>query len=173
MYPELRSISSSAIIDMNFDGYAIGGLAVGEGQKKMFVILDNTVSNLPEYKPRYLMGVGYPSDIIGAVKRGIDLFDCVLPTRSGRTGLALTWQGQLKIRNAKYSNDVRPIDIECSCPVCKKYSRAYLNHLEKCSEILGCILLTQHNLYFYGQLMKKIRYFISKGKLNDLEKYIL
>ncbi len=170
MHPSLRKKSADVLKDISFDGYAIGGLAVGEGQKTMFEVLDYTTPYLLENKPRYLMGVGYPLDIIGAVKRGVDMFDCVLPTRSGRTGLAMTWNGPLRIRNAKYAEDTRPIDINCKCPVCKNHSRAYLNHLEKCSEILSCNLLTQHNINFYGQLMKKIRMAISSKKLDELER---
>ena len=173
MYPELRKKSCEVLKDINFDGYAIGGLAVGEGQKIMFEVLDFTVPYLLADKPRYLMGVGYPLDIIGAVKRGVDMFDCVLPTRSGRTGLAMTWHGPIKIRNAKYASDSNPIDKNCPCPVCKNYSRAYLNHLDKCSEILGCNLITQHNISFYGQLMKKIRMAISNKNLDELENSLM
>ncbi len=168
MYKDLREKSANDLIELNFDGYAIGGLAVGEKQELMLDIVNFTNKLLPFEKPRYLMGLGYPSDILEAVKRGIDMFDCVLPTRSGRTGLAFTSIGMVKIRNAKYSNDQGPLDPECSCKVCKNYSRAYLHHLVKSSEILGSVFLTEHNLYFYSSLMKNIRVAISEGKLDNM-----
>lgn len=157
VFKDLREISAKELIDIGFDGYAVGGLAVGEGQKMMFDTLDVTVPNLPEDKPRYLMGVGKPEDIIGAVKRGIDMFDCVIPTRSGRNGQAFTRSGTLNIRNSKYSSDPSPIDSKCLCKACKNYSRAYLNHLVKSNEILGAMLMTTHNLHFYQDLMASIR----------------
>ncbi len=169
MYKELRKKSSEELSSMEFDGYAVGGLAVGEGHKLMSNITDYCTSFLPSEKPRYLMGVGYPKDIIQAVKNGIDMFDCVLPTRSGRTGLAFTSKGFLKIRNSTFSKDNRPLDENCSCEVCLNYSRAYLHHLVKSSEILGSVFITQHNLFFYKNLMEKIRKSIIDGNLDNLK----
>jgi len=157
IYPDLREESARALVDMDFDGYAIGGLAVGEGQEEMFNVLDYTVPLLPENKPRYLMGVGKPDDIIGAVARGIDMFDCVIPTRSGRNGQAYVRGGAINIKNAQYADDSSPLDPECLCPGCLDYSRAYLHHLVKSNEILGSMLMTWHNLQYYQDLMKGLR----------------
>ena len=167
VYPELRRESAKALIEIGFEGYAVGGLAVGEGQEIMFQVLDDTVPALPHDKPRYLMGVGKPGDIIGAVQRGIDMFDCVLPTRSGRTGQAFTRRGTLNIRNAKHLEDKQPIDPECPCPTCAHHSRAYVHHLFRAGEMLGPILLTRHNLHFYQQVMVGLRAAIEAGKVQD------
>ena len=169
MYKDLRKKSAEKLSSMDFDGYAVGGLAVGEGQELMAKITDYCTSNLPFEKPRYLMGVGYPSDILEAVKKGIDMFDCVLPTRSGRTGLAFTSSGIIKIKNSKYKNDNSSLDHNCSCEVCLNYSKAYLHHLVKSSEILGSVFLTQHNLFYYKNLMENIREGILKGNLDNLK----
>ncbi|MBO9581534.1 MAG: tRNA guanosine(34) transglycosylase Tgt [Sphingobium sp.] len=164
---ELRKQSAQALTDIGFDGYAVGGLAVGEGQEAMFECLDHCVDHLPADRPRYLMGVGKPDDIVGAVERGIDMFDCVLPTRSGRNGQAFTWAGPLNIRNARFAEDLAPLDPRCACPVCSDYSRAYLHHLVRAGEMLGAMLMTQHNLWFYQQLMAGLREAISNGRLSD------
>ena len=156
-FPELREASSKLLHDLNFPGYAIGGLAVGEGRDLMFKTLDNTVPSIDQTKPRYLMGVGKPEDIIGAVKRGVDMFDCVLPTRSGRNGQAFTSRGEVNIKNARHTKDPRPLDINCHCNTCNNYSRGYLHHLFKANEILGLILLSNHNINFYQSMMKQIR----------------
>lgn len=153
----LRKASADALVDIGFDGYAVGGLAVGEGQEAMFGVLDYAPGQLPVDKPRYLMGVGKPDDIVGAVERGIDMFDCVLPTRSGRTGQAFTWTGPINIRNAKFAEDTGPLDSACACPACTTFSRAYLHHLVRAGEILGAMLMTEHNLYFYQSLMADLR----------------
>ena len=168
IYQALRKESATILQDIDFDGYAIGGLAVGEPQKEMFDVLDYTTSMLDKNKPRYLMGVGKPSDIIGAVLRGVDMFDCVLPTRSGRNGQAFRWEGVLNIRNAACIKDESAISNQCSCYVCKNYSRAYLNHLVRANEILGCMLMTWHNLHFYHDLMKEIRVYINGGDFSRL-----
>ena len=160
----LRARSAEALIDIGFDGYAIGGLAVGEGQEAMFGVLDYAPGQLPADKPRYLMGVGKPDDLVGAVARGIDMFDCVLPTRSGRNGQAFTWDGPLNIRNAKYAEDLGPLDASCDCPVCTTWSRAYLHHLVRSGEMLGAMLMTQHNLHFYQGLMQAMRDAIAAGR---------
>lgn len=160
----LRGESAEALIDIGFDGYAVGGLAVGEGQEAMFNVLDYAPSQLPEDKPRYLMGVGKPDDLVGAVERGIDMFDCVLPTRSGRNGQAFTWCGAINIRNAKFSEDQGPIDEKCDCPACAQWSRAYIHHLIRSGEILGAMLMTQHNLHFYQALMAAMRSAIAQQK---------
>jgi queuine tRNA-ribosyltransferase len=167
---ELRGASAQKLIEIGFDGYAVGGLAVGEGQEAMFACLDYAPDMLPYEKPRYLMGVGKPDDLVGAVERGIDMFDCVLPTRSGRNGQAFTWNGPLNIRNAKHAEDPAPIDDRCTCPVCagdgqghKGWSRAYLHHLVRSGEILGAMLMTQHNIHFYQQLMQAMRDAIVAG----------
>jgi queuine tRNA-ribosyltransferase len=154
---ELRRRSAEALVDIGFDGYAIGGLAVGEGQEAMFATLDFAPDQLPADRPRYLMGVGKPDDLVGAVERGIDMFDCVLPTRSGRNGQAFTWTGPLNMRNARHAEDTGPLDPRCTCPTCGTYSRAYLHHLTKSGEMLGAMLLTEHNLSFYQQLMQAMR----------------
>jgi queuine tRNA-ribosyltransferase len=168
VFAGLRQDSARALRDIGFDGYAVGGLAVGEGQETMFKVLDETVPALPADRPRYLMGVGKPADIIGAVARGIDMFDCVLPTRSGRTAQAFTRSGTLNLRNARHADDMSPLDAECACPACKDYSRAYLHHLCRCGEILASMLLTWHNLRYYGDLMRALRAAIASGTLADL-----
>ena len=153
----LRKASADALTNIGFDGYAIGGLAVGEGQEAMFGVLDYAPDMLPADRPRYLMGVGKPDDLVGAVERGIDMFDCVLPTRSGRNGQAFTWNGPSNLRNARFAEDTGPLDDRCTCPVCTTYSRAYLHHLVKSGEMLGAMLLTEHNLSFYQALMQAMR----------------
>ncbi|GGD50453.1 tRNA guanosine(34) transglycosylase Tgt [Erythrobacter arachoides] len=159
----LRAQSAAALRETGFDGYAIGGLAVGEGQAAMFATLDFAPAMLPEDAPRYLMGVGKPDDLVGAVARGVDMFDCVLPTRSGRNGQAFTWSGPVNLRNAGHAEDEAPLDPRCHCPTCATYSRAYLHHLHKSGEILGAMLLTEHNLSFYQQLMQAMRDAIAAG----------
>jgi queuine tRNA-ribosyltransferase len=161
----LRKASADALIDIGFDGYAVGGLAVGEGQEAMFGCLDFAPAQLPADRPRYLMGVGKPDDIVGAVERGIDMFDCVLPTRSGRTGQAFTRDGPINIRNARFGEDRAPLDPACLCPVCATWTRAYLHHLVRAGEILGAMLMTEHNLWFYQGLMSDLREAISGGRL--------
>tara|TARA_B110000263_G_scaffold217373_1_gene203402 strand:+ start:29 stop:1141 length:1113 start_codon:yes stop_codon:yes gene_type:complete len=170
LFKDLRLKSINELIKITFDGYAVGGLAVGESQKEMFDILDDIKEYLPQDKPRYLMGVGTPSDIIGAVKRGIDMFDCVLPTRSGRTGLAFTWNGRINIKNAKYKNDNEPLDKNCLNFNLNLYSKNYLNHLFNTNEILGSMLLTLHNINFYQELMVAIRDNIKKGTFDQFHK---
>ena len=173
LFKDLRSKSLKELMKIDFDGYALGGLAVGESQSEMFEVLDNIKSDLPEEKPHYLMGVGTPADILGAVKRGIDMFDCVLPTRSGRTGLAFTWAGRLNLKNNKYQNDNTAIDPECDNLNLNKYSKNYLNHLFNTNEILASMLLTLHNVNFYQELMKAIRKNISNGSFDEFhDKYI-
>jgi queuine tRNA-ribosyltransferase len=167
VYPELRHQSAAVLRNLGFDGYAVGGLAVGEGQATMFRVLDETVPALPEDRPRYLMGVGKPADIVGAVQRGIDMFDCVLPTRSGRTAQAFTRRGTVNLRNARHAEDQRPLDEECDCPACRDYSRAYLHHLCRCGEVLASMLLTWHNLRYYGDLMRGLREAIASASLAD------
>lgn len=162
--PELRRRSAEALTEIGFDGYAVGGLAVGEGQEAMFATLDFAPDMLPADRPRYLMGVGKPDDLVGAVERGIDMFDCVLPTRSGRNGQAFTWNGPLNLRNARHAEDTDPLDPRCTCSVCGTYSRAYLHHLQKAGEILGAMLVTEHNLVFYQQLMQAMREAIGGGR---------
>ncbi|TFU05557.1 tRNA guanosine(34) transglycosylase Tgt [Polymorphobacter arshaanensis] len=164
-FEDLRAVSAAKLIDIGFDGYAIGGLAVGEGQAAMFSVLDYAPGQLPADRPRYLMGVGKPDDIVGAVERGIDMFDCVLPTRSGRTGQAFTHAGPINLRNARFAEDEAPLDATCACPVCKTNSRAYIHHLIKSSEILGAMLMTEHNVWFYQQLMAGLRAAIAAGEL--------
>jgi queuine tRNA-ribosyltransferase len=161
---ELRQRSADALMAIGFDGYAIGGLAVGEGQAAMFGVLDHAPAMLPVDCPRYLMGVGKPDDLVGAVERGVDMFDCVLPTRSGRNGQAFTWTGPLNIRNARFAEDETPLDPRCDCPVCTTWSRAYLHHLVKSGEMLGAMLMTQHNLHFYQSLMAAMRAAIAGGR---------
>ena len=161
----LRRASADALIEIGFDGYAVGGLAVGEGQDAMFACLDFAPGQLPPDRPRYLMGVGKPDDIVGAVERGIDMFDCVLPTRSGRTGQAFTAAGPINIRNACFAEDEEPLDPACACPVCATWSRAYLHHLVRSGEMLGAMLMTEHNLCFYQQLMAGLRAAIADGRL--------
>ena len=167
IHRELREESAAALCDIGFDGYAIGGLAIGEGQQEMFRTLDFAPDFLPTGAPRYLMGVGRPEDIVGAVARGIDMFDCVMPTRSGRTGDAFTHHGELKMRKARHAGDPRPIDEDCTCPACRGYSRGYIHHLVKSQEILGSMLLTWHNLHYYQSIMAGLRGAIEVGGLAD------
>ncbi|MGX7895372.1 tRNA guanosine(34) transglycosylase Tgt [Tsuneonella sp. HG222] len=164
---DLRQVSAEKLRDIGFDGYAIGGLAVGEGQEAMFATLDFAPAMLPEDRPRYLMGVGKPDDLVGAVERGVDMFDCVLPTRSGRNGQAFTWNGPLNLRNARHAEDLAPLDERCACPACTSYSRAYLHHLVKAGEMLGAMLLTEHNLTFYQDLMQAMRSAIGEGRFAE------
>ncbi|MEO8558960.1 MAG: tRNA guanosine(34) transglycosylase Tgt [Rhodospirillales bacterium] len=166
VFPELRAESVAALTGIGFDGYAIGGLAVGEGQEAMFATLDITTRLMPADKPRYLMGVGKPADIVGAVRRGIDMFDCVLPTRSGRTAQAFTRRGTVNLRNARHQDDGRALDEQCRCPACRDYSRAYLHHLIRNEEVLGLMLLTWHNLVYYQELMAGLRQAIAGGSLD-------
>ncbi|WP_319823592.1 tRNA guanosine(34) transglycosylase Tgt [Thalassovita sp.] len=161
--PELREESAKALIDIGFDGYAVGGLAVGEGQEAMFGVLDYAPEYLPQDRPRYLMGVGKPDDIVGAVKRGIDMMDCVLPSRSGRTGQAWTRYGVVNIKNSRHSDDPRPLDEHCTCPACRNYSRAYLHHVYRSGEMISGMLLTWHNLHYYQELMQGMRDAIEAG----------
>lgn len=163
VFPELRAESVAALEDIGFEGYAVGGLAVGEGQDAMFTTLEATTPLMQQDKPRYLMGVGKPADIIGAIARGIDMFDCVMPTRSGRTGQGFTRRGTINIKNARHAEDPRPIDAECSCPACRNYSRAYLHHLFKADEVLGLMLLTHHNIQYYQDLTRGARDAIAAG----------
>ena len=169
----MRKASADALIDIGFDGYAVGGLAVGEGQDAMFGCLDFAPGQLPADKPRYLMGVGKPDDIVGAVLRGVDMFDCVLPTRSGRTGQAFTADGPLNLRNARFAEDTDPIEPGCPCPACTQFERAYLHHLVKSGEILGAMLMTQHNLWFYQRLMQALRDAIARQHLQAFTKEFL
>ena len=173
LFNDLRLKSLSDLTKINFDGYAIGGLAVGESQNEMFNVLDSIKDYMPKNKPRYLMGVGTPSDIIGAVARGVDMFDCVMPTRSGRTGLAFTWNGRINIRNSKYQNDNSPLDSNCNNLNLNKYSKNYINHLFNTNEILGSMLLTLHNVNFYQELMSEIRKNIEMDTFDTFhDKYI-
>ena len=173
LFKDLRVESLKGLLSINFDGYAIGGLAVGESQEEMFTVLDDIKDELPDDKPHYLMGVGTPSDILGAVKRGIDMFDCVMPTRSGRTGLAFTWNGRINIRNKKYQNDNTPLDENCKNLDLNKYSKNYLNHLFNTNEILGSMILTLNNINFYQELMDQIRKNIENGTFDEFHnKYI-
>ncbi|SMX36544.1 tRNA guanosine(34) transglycosylase Tgt [Maliponia aquimaris] len=166
---DLRGESAEALKAIGFDGYAVGGLAVGEGQEAMFGCLDYAPDMLPEDKPRYLMGVGKPDDIVGAVKRGIDMMDCVLPSRSGRTGQAWTRRGQVNIKNARHADDPRPLDADCTCPACRSYSRAYLHHVFRAGEMISGMLLTWHNLHYYQELMAGMRAAIEAGSFADFE----
>ena len=161
---DLRQISAEKLIEIGFDGYAIGGLAVGEGQEAMFATLDFAPRQLPQDRPRYLMGVGKPDDLVGAVERGVDMFDCVLPSRSGRNGQAFTWNGPINLRNARFAEDQEPLDSRCACDTCGTYTRAYLHHLIKSQEILGAMLMTEHNIAFYQQLMQAMRDAIAEGR---------
>ena len=165
MYPELRTISLDGLTEIGFDGYAVGGLSVGETEAERIMILDHLQSQMPVDKPRYLMGVGRPEDIVEAVRRGVDMFDCVMPTRNARNGHLFTHQGEIRIRNAQYEKDTRPLDEGCGCYTCQHYSRAYLRHLDKCREILGSRLNTIHNLYYYQELMARLRNAIETGEL--------
>ncbi len=170
MFPDLRRQSVRMLTDIGFDGYAVGGLAVGEGQEMMLDILSQTTPLLPTDKPRYLMGVGRPSDIVASVALGIDMFDCVMPTRSGRTALAFTWDGTVNVRNASLKDSHEPLDKNCSCPLCQNYTRGYLHHLFAAGEMLGPILLTRHNIQFYQDLMKTIRQHIRQGTFSEFYK---
>jgi queuine tRNA-ribosyltransferase len=161
---DLRQISAEKLTEIGFDGYAIGGLAVGEGQEAMFATLDFAPRQLPQDRPRYLMGVGKPDDLVGAVERGVDMFDCVLPSRSGRNGQAFTWNGPINLRNARFAEDQEPLDSRCACDTCGTYTRAYLHHLIKSQEILGAMLMTEHNIAFYQQLMQAMRDAIAEGR---------
>ncbi|WP_370211087.1 tRNA guanosine(34) transglycosylase Tgt [Roseovarius sp.] len=167
--PELREESAEALRGIGFDGYAIGGLAVGEGQEAMFDVLDYAPGLLPEDQPRYLMGVGKPDDLVGGVKRGVDMFDCVLPSRSGRTGQAFTRRGVVNIKNARHQDDPRPLDESCDCPCCRNYSRAYLHHVMRAKEIISSMLMTWHNLHYYQVLMSEMREAISEGRFEAWE----
>ena len=164
--PDLREESAEALKAIGFDGYAIGGLAVGEGQEAMFGVLDYAPGFLPADKPRYLMGVGKPDDIVGAVQRGVDMMDCVLPSRSGRTGQAWTRRGQVNIKNARHADDPRPLDADCTCPACTGYSRAYLHHVFRAGEMISGMLLTWHNLHYFQELMAGLRGAIAEGRLD-------
>ncbi|MGR3395106.1 tRNA guanosine(34) transglycosylase Tgt [Pseudooceanicola nanhaiensis] len=165
----LRGESAEALKAIGFDGYAIGGLAVGEGQEAMFGVLDYAPAMLPEDKPRYLMGVGKPDDIVGAVKRGVDMMDCVLPSRSGRTGQAWTRRGQVNLKNARHADDPRPLDEDCTCPTCRNYSRAYLHHVFRAGEMISGMLLTWHNLYYFQEIMQGMREAIAAGRFDTWE----
>ena len=169
VHPDLRERSALRLTNIGFDGYAIGGLAIGEGQATTLAMTEATVPFLPENRPHYLMGVGKPADLVGAVKRGIDMFDCVLPTRSGRTAQAFTRAGSLNLRNARHAEDETALDPECRCPACTGFSRAYLHHLVKAGEILASMLLTTHNLTYYADLMRAMRVAIMDGKLANFE----
>ena len=166
-FKDMRAASADKLTNIGFDGYAVGGLAVGEGQDLMFEVLEYAPNQLPTDKPRYLMGVGKPDDIVGAVQRGIDMFDCVLPSRSGRTGQALTRRGAVNMRNSRHRDDQRPLDETCECPCCKNYSRAYLHHVHKAGEIISSMLLTWHNLHYYQVLMSELRQAIASNKLDS------
>jgi len=166
IYPDLRAESVAALEALDFEGYAVGGLAVGEGQAAMFETLEVTTPLMRADKPRYLMGVGKPADIIGGIARGIDMFDCVMPTRSGRTGQAFTRRGSVNIKNARHADDPRPLDAECSCPACTTYSRAYLHHLFKAEEVLGLMLLSRHNITYYQDLTRGARDAIAEGQFD-------
>ncbi|HEY7906697.1 MAG TPA: tRNA guanosine(34) transglycosylase Tgt [Wenzhouxiangella sp.] len=170
VYEDLRAESAETLIEMEFDGYAIGGLAVGEPQEERELTLDVTAPKLPQNKPRYLMGVGRPEDIVEAVRRGVDMFDCVMPTRNARNGHLFTRHGVLKIRNTRYVSDTKPIDPDCGCYACQHYSRAYIKHLQKCNEILGHRLATTHNLYYYQELMATLRGAIESGEFEQTAK---
>ena len=173
LFKDLRIESIEKLIEIDFNGYAMGGLAVGEKQSDMFKILNETTDYLPKDKPRYLMGVGTPSDILGAVKEGIDMFDCVMPTRSGRTGLAFTWQGKVNLKNSKYQNDKMPLDEDCDIKELNKYSKSYLNHLIKSNEMMASMLISLHNIYFYQQFMREIQKNIKNGTFQSFyKKYI-
>ena len=173
LYKDLRAESINKLTEIGFDGYAMGGLAVGETQEKMFKILNETTNLLPKNQPRYLMGVGTPSDILGAVNEGIDMFDCVMPTRSGRTGLAFTWEGKLNLKNSKYQNDLSPIDKDCKIRSLNQYSKSYINHLIKSNEMMASMIISLHNINFYQQFMRQIRETIKNGNFDSFyKKYI-
>jgi len=169
VHPDLRERSAARLVGIGFEGYALGGLAIGEGQQTTFAMVEATVPYLPQDRPHYLMGVGKPSDIVGAVRRGVDMFDCVLPTRSGRTGQAFTRAGTLNLRNARHADDPAPLDAQCRCPACTGFSRAYLHHLTKAGEILGSMLLTTHNLTYYADLTADLRAAIREGRVAEFE----
>jgi len=169
VYPDLRAESVAALEEIDFEGYAVGGLAVGEGQEKMFEALEFTTPLMRVDKPRYLMGVGKPSDLVGGVARGIDMFDCVMPTRSGRTGQGFTRRGPVNLKNARHADDNRPLDEHCSCPACSKYSRAYLHHLFRANEVQGLMLLSWHNIQYYQDLMAGMRAAIEAGAFAKFE----
>ncbi|MEJ8568544.1 tRNA guanosine(34) transglycosylase Tgt [Elongatibacter sediminis] len=173
MYENLRRVSARGLQEIGFDGYAIGGLSVGEPEADRDRVLECTTPELPEHRPRYLMGVGRPEDILAGVQRGIDMFDCVMPTRNARNGYLFTSRGVIKIRNARYGSDTRPLDPECGCETCRLYSRAYLKHLERCNEILGARLMTLHNLYFYQELMRGIRASVEAGTFDEFRRGFL
>lgn len=166
IYPALRAECAERLTELGFDGYAVGGLAVGEGRETMYRMVEVTTAHLPEDRPRYLMGVGKPEELVGAVRRGVDMFDCVLPTRSGRTGQAFTRGGTVNLKNARHAEDPRPLDPDCACPACRGYGRAYLHHLVKSKEILGAVLLSWHNLHYYQELMAGLREAITGGTLD-------
>ncbi len=170
VFEDLRQQSADALLEIGFDGYAIGGLAVGEGQEEMFATLDYTTPMLPDDKPRYLMGVGKPSDLVGAVARGVDMFDCVLPTRNARRHSAFTAGGPVNFRNARHQDDTRPLEEGCPCPACQNYSRAYLHHLVKAGELLAHMLITWHNLTYYQRLMAGMRAAIAEGRFEEFQK---
>lgn len=169
-FEDIRIEHAKQIADMNLDGYALGGLAVGESHQEMYEVIEKTTQYLPEDKPTYLMGVGTPANILEAVERGVDFFDCVYPARNGRHGHAYTSHGKMNLMNARYERDDRPLDEECQCPVCKTYSRAYIRHLLKAKEMLGLRCMVTHNLYFYNKLMEEIRYAIEKGRFQEYKK---
>ena len=173
VYPVLRQRSTEELLAIGFDGYAIGGLAVGEGQSAMFEMIEATIPHLPATSPRYLMGVGKPDDIVGAVLRGVDMFDCVIPTRSGRNGQAFTWRGPLNLRNARHADDGAPLDERCTCPACRSYPRAYLHHVVKAGEIAASMLLSWHNLTFFQHVMRGMREAIIAGRLAEFAKGFL
>jgi queuine tRNA-ribosyltransferase len=172
MYPSLRLESLKALVDIGFDGYAVGGMSVGEPKEEMWEVLDALVSHMPADKPRYLMGVGTPSDLVGAVQRGIDMFDCVMPTRNARNAYLFTSQGLLKLRNSRYKDDLAPVDENCTCYTCKNFSRSYLHHMDKCKEMLGAQLNTIHNLHYYQVLMADLRSAIEQGTLAAFAKTV-
>jgi len=167
VYPDLRKASADALLEIGFEGYAIGGLAVGEGQEMMYQVLDVAAPLLPADRPRYLMGVGTPDDLLGAVSRGVDMFDCVIPTRAGRTARAYTSRGVFNLRNARFADDDRPLDAKCACPACSRHARAYLHHLFRAGEMLGPMLLTWHNLHYYQALMAGARAAILAGRFDN------
>jgi len=167
MYPELREVSLNGLMDIEFDGYAIGGLSVGESKEEMIMILDHIAPAMPREKPRYLMGVGTPEDLVESVRRGIDMFDCVMPTRNARNGHLFTRHGVVRIRNNKYEYDTSPLDPECSCYTCRNYTRSYLRYLDRAREILGARLNTIHNLHYYQSLMGEMREAIDAGRFDD------
>ena len=170
LFQDLRNESLEQLLQIGFDGYALGGLAVGESQDEMFETIKQIIKIMPKDKPRYLMGSGTPSDILGAVKLGIDMFDCVIPTRSGRTGLAFTWKGKINLRNSKFKNDNTPLDANCKIRELNKYTKSYLNHLISTNEILASMILSLHNINFYQEFMRKIREEIKKGTFDSFYK---